>query len=90
MLIKSYRAVMDPSENPLRELPRMVRFHYMLLLSYMWSAIFALWVGYTWVMGPSLVAHSVVLVGLFFTTEIFALVDKRPRLVTAKAHRVQH
>jgi len=81
MLNRAYRSIMDPSENPLRNLPRMVRFHYMLLLSYMWSAIFALWAGYTWLMGPSLVAHTVLLVGLFFTAEIFALASRQNRPV---------
>lgn len=79
MVTNAYKAVMDPSVNPLRNLPRMVSVHYMLLLSYMWSAIFALWVGYTWLMGPSLIAHSILLVGLFFTAEIFALANRRPK-----------
>jgi hypothetical protein len=78
----AYRALMDPSENPLRNLPRMVCFHYMLLL-----AIFALWVGYIWLMGPSLAVHSILLVGLFFTAEIFALANRRARLAHAKSAR---
>ncbi len=76
---------MDPSVNPLRNLPRLVRFHYMLLLSYMWSAIFAMWVGYTWLMGPSLIAHSILLVGLFFTTDVVALANGRPQPAVARA-----
>lgn len=84
MVMKAYRAVMDSSENPLRTLPKLVRFHYMLLLSYMWSAIFALWVGYMWLMGPSLVAHAVLLVGIFFTADVFALARRRAQVVTAK------
>ncbi len=90
MLMKAYRLVMDPAENPLRNLPRTVRFHYMLLLSYMWSAIFALWMGYTWLMGPSLIAHSLLLIGIFFTAEIFALANRRAQLAVARAPRKQH
>ncbi|MEM8575681.1 MAG: hypothetical protein AAGF48_13730 [Pseudomonadota bacterium] len=89
MLTKAYRLVMDPTENPLRNLPRMVRFHYMLLLSYMWSAIFALWIGYNWLMGPSLIAHSVLLIGVFFTAEIFALANRQAKSAVAVAPREQ-
>ena len=87
MLTRAYRLVMDPSENPLRNLPSMVRFHYMLLLSYMWSAIFALWVGYTWLMGPSLIVHTVLLIGVFFTAEIFALANSRTQQTVALRER---
>jgi len=76
MFSRAYRAVMDPSQNPLRNLPKMVRFQYMSILAYMWSAIFALWIGSVWLMGPSLVAHTLLLVGVFFTTEIFNLARK--------------
>ncbi len=72
MIAQAYRAIMDPSENPLRELPRMVRFQYMSILAYMWSAIFALWLGHMWLFGASVAAHTLLLVGLFFTAEIFA------------------
>ena len=85
MLTDAYKAVMDPSVNPLSNLPKTVRFHYMLVLSYMWSAIFALWVGYTWLMGASLIAHSILLVGLFFTAEVFALANRRPQPAVARA-----
>jgi hypothetical protein len=85
MLINAYKAVMDPSVNPLRNLPRLVRFHYMLLLSYMWSAIFALWVGYTCLMGPSLIVHPILLVGLFSTADVFALANRRPQPAVARA-----
>ena len=90
MLTNAYNMLMDPSENPLRNLPRIVRFHYMLLLSYMWSAIFALWIGYTWLMGPSLVAHSLILVGVFFTSETFALANRQPRTAEVDSDRVAH
>lgn len=89
MLTKAYKAVMDPSENPLFALPRMVRFHYMLILSYMWSAIFALWIGFTWMMGPSLVAHSLLLIGVFFTAEIFALAGKGAQAAAAQGAYAQ-
>lgn len=87
MLRQAYRSVMNPSENPLRKLPKIVRFQYMIILAYMWSAIFALWLGYTWLMGPSLVAHSLLLVGLFFTSEIFSIANRRqPIAIQSRQH----
>ncbi|MEM7192928.1 MAG: hypothetical protein AAF405_08735 [Pseudomonadota bacterium] len=85
MLTEAYRTLMDPSVNPLRALPKLVQFQYMLILSYMWSAVFALWIGYTWLMGPSLLAHSVLLIGVFYTVEIFTLASRRPRAVRAES-----
>ena len=79
MFTQAYRVVMDPSENPLSKLPKIVRFQYMSILSYMWSGIFAFWLGSIWLVGPSLIAHSLLLVGVFFTSEIFALLKKETK-----------
>jgi hypothetical protein len=35
-----YNLVMDPEHNPLKALPKMVRFQYMVILAYMWSVVF--------------------------------------------------
>lgn len=85
MLTQLYRLVMNPSENPLRTLPPIVRFQFMVILSYMWSAIFALWIGYMWFMGPSIIAHTFLLVGVFFTSEIFALASRQSKQFLQKA-----
>ena len=88
MIVQAYQALMDPSENPLRALPKMVRFHYMSMLAYMWSAIFALWLGHLWLFGASVAAHALLLVGLFFTAEIFAYA-RREKPARARADRTQ-
>ena len=71
MFEKVYNMVMDPRQNPLRGLPKTVRFQYMLILSYMWSAIFTIWVGSAVAFGSSVVGHTVLLVGVFFTADVF-------------------
>ncbi len=71
MLRRMYDAVMDPEQNPLSALPKMVRFHFMVILAYLWSAVFAIWVGSFVLFGPSLAAHLILLVGVFFTNDIF-------------------
>ena len=71
MIKQAYNVIMDPEQNPLRALPKTVRFQYMLLLSYMWSGVFALWTGLTFVFGPTLFAHTVILLAIFFTADVF-------------------
>lgn len=71
MLTRAYNLVMNENRNPLSYLPRMVRFQYMTILSFMWSAVFTLWVGTMAVFGPTMAAHMLVLVAIFFTADIF-------------------
>ena len=66
-----YRFIMDETVNPLRTLPRTVRFQLMTVLAFMWSSIFTLWVGSIWVFGPAAAAHVVLLLGLLFTADSF-------------------
>ncbi len=71
MVTQFYRLVMDPSLNAFRELPRTTQFHFMLILSYMWSVIFSIYIGVIALAGPSIAAHTILLVGIFFTADIF-------------------
>ena len=71
MISQAYKVVMDPTVNPLSAMPKMARFRFMVILAYMWSAIFALGIGYAWFFGPSAIVHTLVLVALFFTNDIF-------------------
>jgi hypothetical protein len=57
--------------NPLKSLPKMVRFQLMTTLAFMWSFIFTMWIGSMQFFGPSAVMHTIVLIGVFFTAEIF-------------------
>ena len=71
-MVKSlYNLVMDPNRNPLQALPKMVRFQYMVVLAYMWSAVFSIYIGTIALLGPSIAAHTILLVGVFFTADIF-------------------
>ena len=55
MIANAYAAVMNPEVNPLRQLPKMVRFQIMTSLALMWSIVFALWTGMIMWVGPSVV-----------------------------------
>ena len=71
MIKKTYTLVMDSDYNPLSGLPKTVRFQIMNTLAFMWSFIFTMWIGSMQFFGPSAVMHTVVLIGVFFTAEIF-------------------
>ncbi len=53
----------------------------MQVLAYMWSLVFAAWVGSAMVFGVSVVGHAILLIGIFFTAEVF----RRARRNTAAA-----
>jgi hypothetical protein len=66
-MLSIYRAVMDPSINPLRILPAAQRFQTMLYLSVMWTTIFCVATG-AWVWyGEIVVAHLLVAAGFVVT-----------------------
>jgi hypothetical protein len=66
-MLSIYRAIMDPSINPLRSLPAPQRFQTMLYLSVMWTTIFCAAAG-AWVWyGEIVVAHVLVTAGIVVT-----------------------
>ncbi len=75
----AYASVMDPEVNPLRRLPRMVRFQLMTTLAMMWSIVFCFWLGAVQLIGPIWFVHAILLVGVFLTAAIFRDVsEQRP------------
>jgi hypothetical protein len=77
-MVKSlYDLVMNPDRNPLQALPKMVRFQFMVVLAYMWSVVFAVYVGTIALVGPSIVVHTILLIGVFFTADIFRRARRR-------------
>ena len=82
MLRRVYNSIMDHEQNPFSGLPRMVRFQFMLMLSYMWSSVFTILVGSYLAFLPMVVGHTAVLVAIFFTADLF----RRARVRT-QTHR---
>ena len=66
-----YNLVMSSEINGLSELPNIVKFQLMILLSFMWSTVFTLMVGSYLVLGPSVLLHVLFLVGVFFTSTVY-------------------
>ena len=77
MISNAYAAVMDPEVNPLRQLPKMVRFQLMTSLALMWSIVFALWSGMIMLVGPSMIVHATLLIGVYFTSDVFRRASKQ-------------
>jgi hypothetical protein len=71
MIRNAYASLMNSELNPLRNLPKTVRFQIMVSLSWMWSVVFALWLGSVLAFGASVAVHLILLVGVFGTTEVF-------------------
>lgn len=77
MLRQTYDLVMDPERNALNALPKTTRYQLMAILAYTWSAIFAVWTGHLMWFGPSAVAHTLILLGLLFTADVFRQAERQ-------------
>lgn len=78
----AYAALMDPDVNPLRRLPKVVRFQVMTSLALMWSIVFCFWMGAVQLVGLSWGVHAILLIGIYFTSDIFQRASK-PAVVKA-------
>ena len=76
MIKQTYGVVMSDNLNTLRRLPKIVRFQIMTVLSLMWSVVFCTWTGLMVYVGHSFAAHAVLLIGIFFTADIFSRAEK--------------
>ncbi len=83
MLRSMYDVIMNEEKNPFMQLPKTVRFQLMIVMSYMWSAVFTIWVGSMYSLWPSIVGHTALLVGVFFTADIFRRANNK-KLVPSK------
>jgi len=63
----SYRAIMDPSVNPLRNLPSGQRFQAMMALGMMWTLTFCAGTGAWLWYGELVVFHVLVVLGVLVT-----------------------
>jgi hypothetical protein len=72
-----YSLIMNPRKNPLAALPRTVAFQLMTSLAWLWSLVFSFWIGSMAIFGPSAAVHVILLIGIFFTADIFAKARKQ-------------
>ena len=80
MIKRAYSVIMNPEVNGLFRLPKIVRFQLMTVLALMWSVVFSVWIGAVSMIGPSMAAHTILLLGVFFTADIFRRADKERKV----------
>ena len=73
---ETYNLIMDSRYNPLKTLPRIVSFQLMTILAYMWSVVFTISIGSYFALWPTILGHTAVLVGVFFTGSVFSHASK--------------
>ena len=66
-MVTLYRTVMDSRYNPLRNLPPMQRFQWMVYLSIMWTTIFCAGAGVWFLYGELVAFHILVALGILVT-----------------------
>ena len=79
-MIKLYNLIMDSKHNPLSYIPDTnTRHMVMQLLAWMWCIIFGMSVGSVTVFGISVVAHALLIAGVFITAGVFETAKRRPQ-----------
>ena len=85
MIVKAWKAVMDPEHNSLMKLPKAVRFQLMVVLASLWSTIFCVNAGLiVWLPGYVMVHVILLLIGIFSTGWIFSSAQKSYLKLIAK------
>ena len=79
-MIKLYNLIMDSKHNPLSYIPDTnTRHMVMQLLAWMWCIIFGMSVGSITVFGISVVAHALLIAGVFITAGVFETAKRKPQ-----------
>ena len=85
MIVKAWKAVMDPEYNSLTKLPKTVRFQLMVVLASLWSTIFCVNAGLiVWLPGYVMVHVIILLIVIFSTGWIFSSAQKSYLKLMAK------
>ena len=75
-----WKLVMDSGVNPLSNITDMnTRHMVMQVLAWMWCIIFSMWVGSIVAFGISVIAHALLIAGVFITAGVFETAKRRPQ-----------
>ena len=73
----AYNYIFDSSKNPLRHIPDPVsRMFIMNILGFMWSGVFAVYLGSIFYFGISVAIHIILILMFFFTMSVFYDAEK--------------
>ena len=85
-----YNYIFDSSRNPLRHIPDPTsRMFIMIILAFLWSGAFAVYLGSIIYFGVSVAAHIVLLLMFFFTMAVFYDAEKSNSSWLLKLRREQ-
>jgi hypothetical protein len=85
-----YNYIFDSSRNPLRHIPDPTsRMFIMIILAFLWSGAFAVYLGSIIYFGVSVAAHTVLLLMFFFTMAVFYDAEKSKSSWLLKLRREQ-
>ena len=73
---RAWDAVMNEEQNSMRHYPLTTAHLMMQVLAWMWSIIFSLAVGGFLVFGITMIAHTLILAGVFVTVAVFQIAER--------------
>ena len=83
MLVRLYNSIMRRKHNPLSNIPNVATGHLLMqLLAWMWCIIFSMWMGSIYIFGISVIAHAIIIAGIFITAATFYAARVSPSYFT--------
>ena len=84
-LIESANIMFDDSKNDIRSLPKSVRLQILIVLSFVWTTVFSLYVfsltTFIWGWAGLVMAHVGLIIGVYITFKFFYKADKEKKSV---------
>ena len=72
LFLRIYNSLMRRKYNPLSNIPNVATGHLVMqLLAWMWCIVFSMWMGSVYIFGISVIAHAVIIAGIFITAATF-------------------
>lgn len=85
MLQTIYNSIMRRKHNPLSNIPDVATGHLVMqLLAWMWCVIFSMWMSSVYIFGVTVVAHAVIIAGIFITAATFYKAKTSPSSFTKR------
>ena len=83
-MIESANIMFDDSKNDLRSLPKSVRLQILIVLSFIWSTVFSLYVfsltTFIWGWAGVVLAHIGLIIAVYITFKFFHKAEKREKV----------
>lgn len=74
--VDAYQTLLSVEKSPLRKMPPMVGHLVFMILAYMWSGIFGLYMGSVMIWGASAIGHTILITGVVITGLVWKQADR--------------